>query len=585
MIRRLVVPGVVAAALAAGGVAVALTVLRGHEEIRAVGHPESAVFVLLIGWSFIGSGLVAWRRRPASRFGLLMMAVGFAWLAAALEASNHPLLFSLGLIIAPLWIGVFVHALLSFPTGRLETRAARLVVAAYYFDVAFLQLAWVLFAKTKHAPGCAGCPGNLFVLADDPAVGNAILIAEQPVVGVAALCCVLALLVQRWRRATAPLRRVLAPVLLSGGFCVLVLLWTILLEPFSYTIGQVVGWAGGVAFAAVPLAFLAGLLQQRFARSSVGDLVVELGEKPTPPDLRGALSRALRDPSLQIAYWLPDSGSYVDADGRAVTLPSSGAGAASTLIEHGGQRVAALVHDRSLLDDPHLIRAVCAATGLALANARLNAELRARLDELRESRARIVEVGDAERHRLERNLHDGAQQRLLSVALGLRLAEARLASRPGDAEMIASSRLELERSLEELREVAHGIHPAVLSAHGLAVALEAVTARSAVPARLSIELDGRLPETVEATVYYLVCEALTNTGKHASASRAAIQICRRNDRLFVEVADDGIGSADISRGSGLRGLADRVAAMDGRLEVTSPPGGGTRIRAEIPCAW
>lgn len=584
MNRRMVTLSVMAAALVAGGLAVTLTVTSEHEELRVVGHPQAPVFVLLIGWSFVGSGLVAWRQRPASHFGLLMMAVGFAWFAAALEASNHPVLFSAGLTIAPLWLGIFVHALLSFPTGRLETRIARVVTAVYYFDVIVLQLAWVMFANVQRSPGCHECPDNVFLLADMPTLATAIFIAEQPIVGVLSLSSALGLLVTRWRTATAPLRRVLAPVVVSGGICLLVLLLTILVEPFSYTAGQLVGWLGGVAFTAVPVAFLIGLLRQRLARASVGDLVVELGRTATLPDLRGALSRTLGDPSLQIAYWLPDSDSYVDVDGRPFVPPQSGGALASTVVEYGGQRVALLIHDASLLEDPDRIRATCAAAGLALANARLQAELRASLDELRESRARIVEVGDAERRRLERNLHDGAQQRLLSVALGLRLVEAHLVAQPDEAKLVARWRLELEHSMQELREVAHGIHPAILSHHGLAVALEAVVARSAVPTRLSIDLDGRLPEAIEATVYYVVCEALTNTAKYAQASKATVHIWRRDELVLVEVADDGLGAVDITRGSGLRGLADRVAALDGRFVVTGRAGGGTVIRAEIACA-
>jgi signal transduction histidine kinase len=580
--QRLVIPAVAVAGLVAGELAVVLTSTSQHAELRVVGHPEAPAFVLLIGWSFVGSGLVAWHRRRTNRFGALMVAVGFAWFAAALTASNSRVLFSIGLVIAPLWIGIFLHALLSFPTGRLESRAARLIVAVYYFDVIVLQLAWVMFANVQRSPDCASCPQNVFLLWDLPAVARAVLIVEQPILGVFCLLGALVLLVQRWRNATVPLRRALAPVLVSGGVCLLVLLFTILLEPFSYAAGRLVGWIGGIAFTAVPLAFLAGLLRQRLARSAVGDLVVELSETATPPDLREALSRALRDPSLRIGYWLPDSDRYVDVEGRVFELPTNGE-LVSTVVEHGGQRVAVLVHDASLLDDPGLIRAACAAGGLALANARLQAELRARVHELRQSQARIVEVGDAERRRLERNLHDGAQQRLLSVALGLRLVEARLANHTEEAELVAASRVELERSLQELREVAHGIHPAVLSDHGLEVALEAVVARSPVPVRLSVDLDGRLPEPIEAAAYYLVCEALTNTAKHAHASKITVQISRRDGQVLVEVADDGRGGADMAAGSGLRGLADRVAALDGRLVIDSDAG-GSAIRAEMPCA-
>ena len=347
-------------------------------------------------------------------------------------------------------------------------------------------------------------------MANRPRVANAVLLVQQPIIAVLLLVGGIGVMVHRWRVATPPLRRSLAPVYLSGAVCILILALTIGVAPFSPGLGAVVSWAGGVAFTAVPLAFLFGLLRQRLGQSAVGELVVELGATPAGPELQGALRRALRDPSLEVAYWLPDSGSYVDATGRPFVLPPEGARVATTTVEHGGQPVAALVHDPSLRDDPDLVRAVGAAAGLALSNARLQAELRARLEELRESRSRIVAAGDAERRRLERNLHDGAQQRLLSVALGLRLAQARLAAHPEEAELLARSRQELEQSLQELRELAHGLHPAVLSDHGLAVALEAVAARSPVPVKLFVDLDGRLPDTVEAAAYYLVAEALAN---------------------------------------------------------------------------
>ncbi len=323
MDRRIVIPALAVAGLVAGELALALSSASRHAELRVVGHPETRLFVLLIGWSFIGSGLVAWHRH-GNRFGALMVAVGFAWFAAALTTSNHPVLFSIGLVIAPLWIGLFVHALLSFPNGRLESRGARLLVAIYYVDVAVVQLAWVMFADVQRSPDCASCPQNVFLLSDRPAVASAILILEQPIVAVLALLGALVLLVRRWLNATVPLRRALGPVLISGGVCLLVLLLTVLLEPFSYAAGRLVGWLGGFAFTAVPLAFLAGLLRQRLARSAVGDLVVELSETATPPNLREALSRALRDPSLQIGYWLPDSDRYVDVDGQSFELPEPG---------------------------------------------------------------------------------------------------------------------------------------------------------------------------------------------------------------------------------------------------------------------
>jgi len=337
-------------------------------------------------------------------------------------------------------------------------------------------------------------------------------------------------------------------------------------------------------FATVPFAFLAGLLRSRLARVAVGGLVVKLRDTPSPGALRDALATTLGDPSLALLYWLPDYGSWADADGRPAVLPPDGGGRATKFVERGGEHVAALVHDESLLDEPELIEAACAVAAIALENARLHADLKARLDELRASRARIVETGDIERRRLERNLHDGAQQRLVALALSLGMAESRIRVDPELAEkLLADAKEELSLGLGELRELARGIHPGVLSDHGLAVALESLAARATVPIDLDVGLPDRPPEAVEVAAYFFVCESLTNVAKYAQASRATVRIARENGHLVVEVTDDGIGGADDTRGSGIRGLADRVETLGGRLLVLSPVGGGTRISAEIPC--
>jgi signal transduction histidine kinase len=333
-----------------------------------------------------------------------------------------------------------------------------------------------------------------------------------------------------------------------------------------------------------PLAFLVGLLHARLARSAVGDLFVELRADPVPRDLRDALARALRDPSLRLAYWLPDFGSYADLEGRPVELPSDHSGRATTLIDRGGAHVAALLHDPALDDEPELLDAVTAAAGIALENGRLHAELRARLDELRGSRARIVDAGQKERQRLERNLHDGAQQRLIALSLELGVLEDRLENHPDARARLDQARREIATSLEELRDVARGIHPAVVSGHGLEIALEQLAARAPVPVRLDVQLAGRLPERLEVAAFYLVSESLANVGKHAHATSATIDVARMNGQVVVEVVDDGIGGVDTELGSGLRGLANRVEALEGRLQIWSPSGGGTRLRAEIPCA-
>jgi signal transduction histidine kinase len=330
--------------------------------------------------------------------------------------------------------------------------------------------------------------------------------------------------------------------------------------------------------------FLAGLLHARLARSAVGDLILELRPNPSPKGLRDALAHALRDPSLTLVYWLPEFGTYAGLDGRPVALPSPETGVATTLIDRDGVPVAALLHDGWLAEEPELLAAVTAAAAIALENARLDVELRARLQELRGSRARMVEVADKERQRLERNLHDGAQQRLVALSLELSLLGSELSSDKGAQERLDRAQRQIAVSLSELREIARGIHPAVLTAHGLGVALEQLAALAPVRVRLAVETEGRLPEALEVAAYYLVCETLTNVGKYAQASSATVDVSRSNSRVLIEVTDDGIGGADTERGGGLRGIADRVEALDGRLRIWSPVGGGTRIRAEIPCA-
>ncbi len=304
---------------------------------------------------------------------------------------------------------------------------------------------------------------------------------------------------------------------------------------------------------------------------------------PAPADLRDSLARALSDPSLELAYWLPEYGVYVDLDGRPVELPSL-EGRSTTLIDRDGEHVAALIHDPALEDEPELVRGVEAVAGIALENGRLHAEERARLEELRGSRARIVEAAQNERRALERNLHDGAQQRLIALSLDLSRLERRMGGDPEVRVALDQARGEVAASLAELREIARGLHPAVVSAHGLAVALEQLAARAPVHVELKVEVDGRLPEPLEVAAYYVVAESLTNIAKHAEAEAASIAVVEGRGELVVEVIDNGIGGADSERGSGIRGLADRVEALDGRLRVWTPRGGGTRVRAEIPCA-
>jgi len=317
----------------------------------------------------------------------------------------------------------------------------------------------------------------------------------------------------------------------------------------------------------------------------VGDLVIQLGGEPMHrDDLVRALARRMGDPSLEIAYLVSDGRGYVDASGFPFELPGEGSGRAVTVLESDGRSIAALVHDEVLANDAEIVEAVAAAARLAIANERLRAELRSQLEEVRASRARIVEAGDAERRKVQRDLHDGAQQRLVTLSLELGLIRNRL-DPEADPTILAEFESigdELRESIDELRELARGIHPAILTDEGLIAAIESLARRSAVPVSVDDRVAGRLPERVEVTAYFVVAEALTNVAKYARASRVVVRLESRDGVVRVEVQDDGIGGADPGSGSGLSGLQDRVNAIGGQLWVESPPGEGTRVWAEIP---
>jgi signal transduction histidine kinase len=283
--------------------------------------------------------------------------------------------------------------------------------------------------------------------------------------------------------------------------------------------------------------------------------------------------------------WLPERGEFVDADGRAFAVPEDGPVRAVTRLEQDGEPLAVLVHDPTLRDEPKLVEAVAAAARLALQNARLHAEVSAQLAKVKESRSRIVAAADEERRRIERDIHDGAQQRLVALALELRSAQRRLGEDvdPELEGILESAAGELQVAVEELRELAHGIHPGVLVQGGLAAALESLASRSPIPVTVDA-IQERLPPEVEGTAYFVASEALANVVKHAGATKASIRAARANGTVVIEVADDGVGGASTRDGSGLRGLADRVEALGGRLRIESPAGSGTRIVGEIPCA-
>jgi signal transduction histidine kinase len=566
---------IAACGCAAVGVTLTLALTSDH-------LTEPGIHGALLAWTtvtYVFAGLVAWWRRPESRFGPLMIGAGCASFLSSLSSANAAGLFTIGIAFDLLPAVLFLHVFLAFPSGRLQGRIDRALVAAGYvtaFGAQFVGMALDGFG-----------PDNLLALAGEPDAAYSLLRAQLVVLSAICLGGVAILGVRR-RRAPRRARRWPALLVDSFALALVMLAFLFLSAAFGLVSGQLafetVRRVTLFVIGLAPLAFLVGLLHARLARAAVGDLLIGLRSDSAPADLRAAIARALRDPSLTLVFWLPEYASWADVDGNRVVLDADGDGRATTLIDRGDQHLAALTHDASLNDEPELLESVAAAAGMALENARLHAESRARLSELRASRERIVAAGDAERRRLERNLHDGAQQRLVAVALQLRLLRDRIRGDPALAEELATvASDELAQSLAELRELARGLHPAVLE-HGLAAALDALANRSAVATTIRYDAPGRLPESVELAAYFVACEALTNTAKYAGASAATVRVWRDNGAAIIEVADDGVGGASDEGGSGLRGLADRVEALDGTLRVTSPAGAGTIVTARLPCA-
>ena len=454
------------------------------------------------------------------RMGLLLAGGGFAWFAGD---------FVPGLLY--LHRGPVFHALLAYPDGRIRGRVIAVIVAAAYIDGAIEPLA-------------------------RSAVPTLVLCAA---VGVAAV-----------RR---PGRR--AAGMLGAGAVAGALALGAIERLAGADLDELALWVYEATLVAVTVALV---LDARLApRAAVTGLVVDLGDEWEPVMLRDRLARALGDPSLELAYRAGDR--YVDDTGRPFELPLAGSDRTLTPIYADGEEVAVLAHDRAALEDRGLVEAVAAAARVAVANVRLEAEARDRAAQLEASRRRIVEAADAQRRGLRRELADGAERRLEALSEDLRELGPQVGGTPA-AETLAEVSTHLAAARQELDELARGIHPAALATGGLAAALPELARRAPVP--VEVRVDGaRPPAVVEAVVYFVCAEALTNVAKHADASAASIDVACRDGSVAVTIADDGRGGATVGAGSGLRGLADRVDAVGGSLRVESPVGGGTRLVAEV----
>jgi signal transduction histidine kinase/CheY-like chemotaxis protein len=561
------------ASLALGVLVVVANATSHHGELRGL-HTALGT---LIGVAFIVTGLYAWSRRPDNRVGKLMVATGLAWGLSGLSQANAPLLFSIGLAFGPLYIVFVTWLVLVFPDGRLDSRLAKRLLVVGFIDVlVFYELGILLDIDTSHIG--THVPDNLFAIAHAPSVAVAFDTASAAI-GAVIIAAVVVIAVRRRREATPLVRHAGAPVLWTGLVCLTAV--SISLAIGSSGVSDLAqGTVGAVAlltFLALPFAYLVGLLRTRYARAgAVSDILGALSDRTA---LRDALAEALGDPALRLAY--ASAGRWLDREGHPVELPERGV----TLVEREGECIGAIVHDPALDEDRDLVQAVAAAAALALENERLEAELRARVVELQESRSKLIEVSMAERRSLERDLHDGAQQRLVALSVQVGLAKRKLHDDPAAAEeLLDRAGQELGLALEELRELARGIHPAILTDRGLPSALQALIDRAPLEVELAHAPAERLPPPVEVAAYFVVAESLTNIAKYAHAEHASVSVQRQNGHAIVEVRDDGVGGADPQAGTGLRGLAERLTIVDGRLEVVSPHGHGTIVRAEIPCA-
>jgi signal transduction histidine kinase len=513
------------------------------EEAASASEIHVAIGDFAVGVTLVACGVAAWIWRSHSRIGPLLVATGFAWFLGTLADSSIDGVGSFGAVFVTLHRGPLVHAILSYPTGKLRGRFELVAVALSYIAAASSDLGQ----------------------------------SAGVTIGVAALILLAA--ARSYARSAGPQRRARVPSVAAA-----LAFSAVLAAGSAASLGgagdgadRAILWAYQIVIAGIAVAFLADLLRGSWTEATVTGLVVDLGGVPEEGILRERLAAALGDPTLAVGYWIAEESGYFDEAGRPVELPEEGSGRQVTFARDGDEPVAALVHDAGVLQDRELVESVAAAARIAVSNVRLQTEIRRQVDEIEASRRRIVEAADVERRRLERELREGAEQRLAQVEEAVRESS-------GDgkhAALFDEALAELGRARGELQEFAQGIHPRVLTEGGLPTALADLARRAPVPVELSAPQE-RVSPAVEAAAYFVCSEALANIGKYAEASRATVEVSRSDHQLVVSVRDDGIGGASLEKGSGLRGLADRVEALGGRLTVESPPGEGTLLVAELP---
>ena len=574
---RLVV-GAIGVAYALGTLAVAQG--PGSLTTYAARSGAAAALTAAAGLSLIVGGLVATSVLPARRLGDLAVLAGFAWFAPVWDgwAGGPPLVRTLGMLASGLAFALLVHLILANPTGRLKSRLDRGLIAAVYVETALVALVRGLFRDPFFDLDCwSNCTDNVLLVRSLPTLTRGMVLTDRWFT-VAAATAVTALCLWRLATGSGSARRALVPILLPT-IMLAGAVWgrAIALQrtpvedptdPLFFTIFAV----GSVGVLVLALAVVWAVVRSRYQRRAVARIVANLGDVPAPGSLESGLARAVGDSDLRIAYWLPESERFVDASGNPIAKPATEPGHLLTTLVRDDRRIAVVSHTAAL---PELQRELGTAVRLGLENERLQATVLAHLEELRASRARIVETGDAERRRLERDLHDGAQQRLLALSYDIRVALA--AATAEDDQRTASTMQDAldqaQDALQELRELAHGIYPAILVEAGLTPALETLADVAPIVVEIHDGVEERYPAAIEAAAYLVVAEAIDDAASRG-ATFATVDAMPDASLLVVTVEDDGS-----QRGSGMVALEDRVGAVGGDLSLEA-----SRLRVELPCA-
>ena len=552
--------------------------------------PAMLLADVAVGWSMIAAGLIIADRRPGNRIGPLAILTGFVWFAGDFTSSDVAVVAYLANLMHGWFDPLFALVILAYPTGRISRRIDRALAIGFIV----VQAGWTL-AKAYgdrpiawwDCPTCVSTVGRWFAAYNALDLLGRIETLLLTGLSVGLLVAVAA----RWVSASGPARARQTPVLfagivLAGGFILNFVWQTVLPTSGREPLGELRGIVLDLLRILVAVGLLIGVLRDEAARGRIADLVVRLDGLPPLPVLQASLRDALGDPSLEVYRWEPASSRFTDASGQVALPPTDGPARAVLAIGTAEAPELVIAHDPALRDDPGLVSAAAAAVRLAVENERLQAEVRAQLEAVQASRARIVEAQDDERRRIERDLHDGAQQRLVSLQLSLQMLRRDLGpdADPAAVAELDAATVEAAAAISDIRELARGVHPAILTEAGLGPALASLADRAPLPVVVVDELDRRLPSSVEATAYFVTAEAVTNAIKHAGATRVDVRTWLADDQLRLDVRDDGRGGADPSDGTGLTGIKDRVAALGGTISLRSDAGQGTRLEVALPCA-